>query len=37
MKKNILILALLALGCDAPVTEGQGFWAGQEGDETFVE
>ena len=30
------MLALLALGCDAPVIEGQGFWAGQEGDETFV-
>jgi len=36
MKKIILMLALLALGCDAPVIEGQGFWAGQEGDETFV-
>jgi len=36
MKKIILMLALLALGCDAPVIEGQGFWAGQDGDETFV-
>ena len=36
MKKIILMLPLLALGCDAPVIDGQGFWAGQEGDETFV-
>ena len=36
MKKYILILAILAVGCDAPVIEGHGFWAGQEGDETFI-
>jgi len=34
MKKLILILALLAMGCDAPV-EGSGFWLGDE-NETFV-
>ena len=36
MKKYILILAILAVGCDAPVIEGHGFWAGQGGDETFI-
>ena len=36
MKKLILLLALIAIGCNAPVTEGHGFWAGGEGDETFV-
>ena len=25
MKKLILLLALIAIGCDAPVTEGHGF------------
>jgi len=34
MKKLILILALLTMGCDAPV-EGSGFWIGDE-NETFV-
>ena len=36
MKKLILLLALIAIGCNAPVTEGHGFWAGGEGDETYV-
>ena len=36
MKKYILILAILAVGCNAPVIEGHGFWAGQDGDETFI-
>jgi hypothetical protein len=35
MKKLILILALLTMGCDAPVVEGSGFWLGDE-NETFV-
>jgi len=34
MKKLILILALLTMGCNAPV-EGSGFWLGDE-NETFV-
>ena len=34
MKKLILILALLTMGCNAPV-EGSGFWIGDE-NETFV-
>ena len=33
MKKLILLLALIAIGCNAPVTEGHGFWSGGEGDE----
>ena len=35
MKKLILLLALIAIGCNAPI-EGHGFWAGGEGDETFI-
>ena len=34
MKKLILILALLTMGCNAPV-EGSGFWIDDE-NETFV-